>query len=274
MMDFGLGWSGLAHGILYQAPPVLAQVNLGGSPATFLGIVLACSGVALYLLRNFRPQLARDSDIAFAAIALLVGAILFFQGWRLDPLLTFGYYLLAVATGYFAYQNIRLRGVTTEQAKRFSPMVDDERPVSKVYRAELDDTPPRDDYPSSRRIRGNRSERPIEADYYEDGSRRRPTRSLSDRSSSRSRRRPSEPDSYDASSYYGSDEHGTSSPDWGEDYGDDTASRSSTRRRDRASDRIRRPRPGSSSRRSSRSAADYVDYQPVDYADDYRRSEW
>jgi hypothetical protein len=270
MMDFGLGWSSLGNGLAYQAPPVLAQVNLGGSPATLLGIVLACSGVALYLLRNFRPQLARDSDIAFAAIALLVGAILFFQGWRLDPLLTFGYYLLAVSTGYFAYQNIRLRGVTTEQAKRFTPMVDDERPVSKVYRAELDDMPPREEYPTSRRIRGTRDERSLDVDY-DEPARRRPTRSLSDRSSSsRTRRRSS--DTSDYGSDYGASDYNTSGGNtWGEDYSDD---RSSTRRDRSSSGRVRRPRPGSSSRRSSRSG-DYVDYQPVDYSEgDYRRSDW
>jgi hypothetical protein len=78
-------------------------------------------------MRSFKPALARDYDVFFAAIGLLCGGILFFQGWRLDPILQFGQFLLAGTTVFFAYESVRLRGVTTEQARR-SSFFDDEDP--------------------------------------------------------------------------------------------------------------------------------------------------
>ncbi len=79
----------------------------------------------LYFMRSFKPALARDYDVFFAAIGLLCGGILFFQGWRLDPILQFGQFLLAGTTVFFAYESVRLRGVATEQARR-SAYFDDE----------------------------------------------------------------------------------------------------------------------------------------------------
>ena len=63
--------------------------------ASIVGIVLAVCGGGLYFLRSFKPALARDYDVFFAAIGLLCGGILFFQGWRLDPILQFSQFLLA-----------------------------------------------------------------------------------------------------------------------------------------------------------------------------------
>ncbi len=75
-------------------------------------------GAGLYFLRSFKPALARDYDVFFAAIGLLCGGILFFQGWRLDPILQFGQFLLAGTTVFFAYESVRLRGIATDQARR------------------------------------------------------------------------------------------------------------------------------------------------------------
>jgi hypothetical protein len=115
------------------------MVNFGLNPASFLGIILAIAGVGLYFLRSFRPELSRDQDIFFAAIGLVCGFILLFQGWRLDPLLQLGQFLIAGTAVYFAYDNIKMRGVATEAAKRNTPVVDRERRVSRQYRAELDE---------------------------------------------------------------------------------------------------------------------------------------
>lgn len=267
MANFGLGWGSAGSVFLPPVQPVLAQVNFGGNPAAFLGIALVVGGIALYFLRNFRPQLARDYDIAFAAIALLCGSILIFQGWRLDPILTFGQYLLAGAAAFFAYESVKLRAATTEQAKRISPIVDDERPVSRVYRAELDEPPVFEDERSvSRRIRGSRDSRPSD-DYGESRRRSSGNRSGSarlmpgDRSSSRSgKRRPSE--SGRTSRYSSSDDwEAWGSESSGRDM-DDTGYRSSNRRSDFDDDA-----PRSRSRREDVNS-DYVDYQPVDYPDD------
>ncbi|ARV61854.1 hypothetical protein BZZ01_27410 [Nostocales cyanobacterium HT-58-2] len=168
---------------------ILAQVNFGANSASVLGIFLAVAGAALYFLRSVRPELSRDQDIFFAAVGLLCGFILIFQGWRLDPILQFGQLLLAGSTIFFAVESIRLRGIATQQAKRNTPIVDDEREVSDNYRynrkykaqvdAELEPLPYDDDYderPVRGRISGSRDNRSSRDEYYEDETPRRPER--------------------------------------------------------------------------------------------------
>jgi hypothetical protein len=111
-------------------------VNASLNWASIVGIVLAVGGALLYFMRSFKPALARDYDVFFAAIGLLCGGILFFQGWRLDPILQFGQFLLAGTTVFFAYESVRLRGVTTEQARR-SSYFDEEEPLPSRGRGGL-----------------------------------------------------------------------------------------------------------------------------------------
>lgn len=294
MVDLGLNLSGVVSALYLQPQPVLAQVVFGSNPAALLGVALAVGGAGLYFLRNFRPQSARDQDIALAAVLLLCGAILFFQGWRLDPILTFGFFLMAGAAAAFALETIRLRGATTEQAKRYTPLVDDERPVSRVYRAELDELSAVDERPTTRRIRASRDYRSDDLDDYAEEGRRRPSiRGSSDRtertgSSPASRkRRPSSssrPDSRppNRSVDRGAWDDGAPSRSergvWDDDVQDSPSTRSTSSRpssRDSSSARPKRPRPADdvTRRRSEQPAADYpsadyVDYQPIDYSDD------
>jgi hypothetical protein len=169
MINFGL-----------NSASVLAQVNFGANSASILGIFLAVAGAALYFLRSVRPELSRDQDIFFAAVGLLCGFILVFQGWRLDPILQFGQLLLVGSTVFFAVESIRLRSIATQQAKRNTPIVDDEREVSRKYsysdrrnyQAEMDaDLEPlpyeEEEAPPRPRIRGSRDERSPRDDYYE-----------------------------------------------------------------------------------------------------------
>lgn len=152
------------------------MVNFGLNSASILGIFLAVAGAALYFLRSVRPELSRDHDIFFAAVGLLCGFILLFQGWRLDPILQFGQLLLTGSTIFFAVESIRLRDVATKQAKQNTRIVDDERPVSPVYEyeAELDDLEPLDEQRFTRRqIEPSRNTRRSRTDEYEDESPRR-----------------------------------------------------------------------------------------------------
>jgi len=103
-------------------------VNASLNWASIVGIVLAVCGGGLYFLRSFKPALARDYDVFFAAIGLLCGGILFFQGWRLDPILQFGQFLLAGTAIFWGYESVRLRGVATDQARRSSYFEDDDIP--------------------------------------------------------------------------------------------------------------------------------------------------
>ncbi|MEQ9550460.1 MAG: Ycf66 family protein [Coleofasciculus sp. G3-WIS-01] len=160
------------------------MVNFGLNSASILGIFLAVAGAGLYFLRSVRPELARDHDIFFAAVGLLCGFILLFQGWRLDPILQFGQFLLTGSAIFFAVETIRLRGITTEQAKRNTKIVDEERPVSNVYRqvAELDELEPMEDEDPyiGRRLRGTADSRYNRSDRYEAEVRRPKSRSVSD----------------------------------------------------------------------------------------------
>ncbi|MBN3925438.1 Ycf66 family protein [Nostoc sp. NMS4] len=182
MINFGL-----------NSASFLAQVNFGANSASILGIFLAVAGAALYFLRTVRPELSRDQDIFFAAVGLLCGFILVFQGWRLDPILQFGQLLLVGTTVFFAVESIRLRSIATQQAKRNTPIVDDEREVSRNYSyndrrkyqaemdADLDPLPYEDEEERPRaRIRGSRDEISTRDDYYEE----QPPRSSQRRNSS------------------------------------------------------------------------------------------
>jgi len=164
-------------------------VNASLNWASIVGIVLAECGGGLYSLRSFKPAFARDYDVFFASIGLLCGGILFFQGWRLDPILQFGQFLLAGTTVFFAYESVRLRGVATDQARRSSYFDDD--PISDVPRNSRGRF--NDDYDRfeeserpSRRFKPQEDE--FEEDYTEGRSRRRNvSRAIPSAAASRSR---------------------------------------------------------------------------------------
>ena len=175
------------------------MVNASLNWASIVGIVLAVCGGGLYFLRSFKPALARDYDVFFAAIGLLCGGILFFQGWRLDPILQFGQFLLAGTTVFFAYESVRLRGVATDQARRSSYFDDD--PISDVPRSSRGRL--NDDYDRfeeaerpSRRFKPQEDE--FEEDYMEGRSRRKNvSRVIPSAAASRSRPSTREPDQFE-----------------------------------------------------------------------------
>lgn len=261
------------------------MVNLGLNLSSLLGIILAVAGAGLYFLRSWRPKLARDHDIFFAAVGLLCGGILLFQGWRLDPILAFGQFLLAGSAIFFAAESIKLRGATTAQAKSRSQYVDEERPVSNAYAydgydSDIDQLEPEEDYPPQRpRIRGSQDNR-ASREAYDDEPRRRPSsnrngsantsRESIDRSPSR--KRPARPEAPPAQ---GSDNWDVS------DNPEERPARSRSNRpptsENRSSDappRTKKPRPAeaSRSRPSNRDVeappSDYVEYRPVEYPED------
>jgi hypothetical protein len=289
MINFGL-----------NSASFLAQVNVGATPATFLGIFLAVAGAALYFLRSVRPELSRDQDIFFAAVGLLCGFILIFQGWRLDPILQFGQLLLVGTTVFFAVESIRLRGIATEQAKRNTKIVDDGRDVSenysynRRYKAEVDaelEPLPYDDYEAERpraRIRGSKDDRSRSDDYYSDEAPRR-----NERRNSRERpettdkpRRPSSRRPVSRTPERNEDdEWGSSSRQKVDDWdnagevrkpprrgGNNSNSRPETRTEDETPRARRRRSPNDSPVRRERddeaTPTEYVDYKPLEQPDE------
>lgn len=270
---------------------VLAQLNLGTNSASLLGIFLAVAGAGLYFLRSIRPELARDQDIFFAAVGLLCGGILLTQGWRLDPILQFSQFLLAGSTVFFAYEAIRMRGVATEQAKRNTRIVDDERKVSREYRydtqeAELYDydrlEPEEDDYVRPR-IRGTTDSRSSRTESYDGESRRSRSRSGSERLGSgdrptkrRSRptSRPSErpvesldadlDNSWEDEPPRSSRSRRSSRPESRQPETTSPETTSRQKRRRPPQDRVSSPPP----RDEETTPSDYVDYQPIDASEE------
>jgi Ycf66 protein N-terminus len=255
------------------------MVNFGFNSASILGILLALAGGGLYLLRSLRPEISRDHDIFFAAVGLLCGGILFFHGWRLDPILQFSQLLLAGSAAFFAFESVRLRGFATQQAKGRSgrSYVDDDRPVSRVYRAELEDEDMYEDeydYPEEpvvqrRRLQGSppRNANARRRGYEEQEQTSRPRRSsrdydddnyASDVFTSRPRRRPASRGDEQYNNNSGQDES---------ENRDDSRSRSSRSARgyDNSSRRSpRQRRPKSANDIASSMGTEYVDYQPLD----------
>ena len=294
MVDIGLIGSSVLGGMM-PIQPILAQVNIGSPVTTLLGMALASSGVALYALRSMRPKLARDYDIFFSAVALLCGAILIFQGWRLDPILLFGQVLLTGTAVFFAVEGIRLRGVTTEQAKRNTSIEDYDRPVNPSYRYEatLDELDAFEERARRPRIQGSRDTRPSRDEYEEETPpRRRTSRPSSERSSSddrlgsgpssgsTTRKRRPRPDQSQPADYTDYTEYRVEPSDGTSESADrPTRSRraSSNARSGNqtpSASRTKRPRPSDDSATPKRDRnpdappSEYVDYRPMDDEND------
>ncbi|HEY9672621.1 MAG TPA: Ycf66 family protein [Waterburya sp.] len=264
------------------------MVNFGLNSASILGIFLAVAGAALYFMRSVRPELSRDQDIFFAAVGLLCGFILLFQGWRLDPILQFGQFLLTGTTIFFAYEAIRLRGVATKVVKERTPIVDEERTPSEVYRYEpeteyYDQIEPEEERYVKRRLRGTATEDPY-------GSRTEEARRLKSRTGSEQRSgtgertrqqrrprptsRPSEPpvERWDA------ELDTRESNDWDDESSRRSRPRPTSRPESRDSEtaskpRRRRPPQDRNSTSPSRdtetsSKGDYVPFQPIDSSEE------
>uniref|UniRef100_A0A061QUA0 Ycf66 family protein n=1 Tax=Tetraselmis sp. GSL018 TaxID=582737 RepID=A0A061QUA0_9CHLO len=95
-----------------------AMVNVDLGPSTLLGSGLILGGLVLWQMRSSRPELSRDMDVVLSSMGVLVGGILIFQGWRLDPLLLFGQLLTVTAAVTFAAEAISLRKQVIEQEMR------------------------------------------------------------------------------------------------------------------------------------------------------------
>jgi len=163
------------------------MINIGGNPLMILlAIVAALGGVGLYFVRNFRPELARDHDIFFSAIALVYGIILLAFNFRMEITTQLAQVLVVGFAGWFAVESLVLRQALANQARRSpsSPLVDDEEPIGSDYRVEIDPTreiAPRRDRDPSRRMRGSIANSPDPSELRGDTSNssrsRRPKRS-------------------------------------------------------------------------------------------------
>lgn len=82
------------------------MVNASLNWSSLLGIALVVLGLFLMIMRGRESSQASYSgqDLPLAVIYLVAGFILFFQGWRLDPILQF---VQALLVGSIIYRVIK-----------------------------------------------------------------------------------------------------------------------------------------------------------------------
>lgn len=258
------------------------------TPALLFGLILLVASIALFVFGRLKPEIQRDSDSVYAIVGVVCALILFGSAFDLSLGMSFQQLLMIGALIALMWENIQARqpkNVGTRRgmlddvrgwgsrdvSRRGAPIVDDDRPVSRVYRAELDDLAPLEDQRTNRRIRGGRdswdedlesSRRTTRRNEYAADAPRRPRGSLNgspivDDDADRPRLRaaralPSDRSTERINSSWG-DEKPVRRPRLNDSEG--------------TSSRPKRTRPESSSRRRSSEPSDYVDYQPVDYPD-------
>ena len=83
------------------------MVNASFNLASIVGIVLLIFGFAPFFWKSEGKLVLTFEPMSW--VAWICGLILFFQGWRLDPILQFGQFLLVSLTIFICYENIQLR---------------------------------------------------------------------------------------------------------------------------------------------------------------------
>jgi Ycf66 protein N-terminus len=265
------------------------------TPALLFGLILLVASISLFIFGRLRPEIQRDSDSVYAIIGVVCALILFGSAFDLSLGMSFQQLLMIGALIALMWENIQARqpknvglrrGVmdsvrgwgSGKESRRGAPVMDDDRPVSRVYRAELEDLALLEDQrTATRRIRGGRegqdddwegTRRPARRDgtddYADSYSETRRSRGALDES------RPRRPRSERPAS---APDRTASTPSWDEEEkpvrrprlnSSDNSSRPPAARSSTSS-RVERVRPPSSSRRRTEPSSDYVDYQPVDY---------
>lgn len=266
------------------------------TPALLFGLILLVASIALFIFGRLKPELQRDSDSIYAIVGVVCALILFGSVFDLSLGMSFQQLLMIGALIALMLQNIQARqpknvvarrgvldgvrgwGSDREMSRRGALIVDDDRPISRVYRAELDDLAPLEDQRTSRRIRGGRdsrdddwegNRRTTRRNEYADGVPRRPRGSLNgspmvDDEDDRPRLRAAR----------------SLPPDRSVERVNSPQDDNKPVRRPRLNDaegslsRPKRTRPESSSRRRSSEPSDYVDYQPIDRPESGGTRDW
>ena len=92
------------------------MVNASLNWASMVGITLVIAGFFPFFNRSISTQY----DALLVPVFWLCGSILFFQGWRLDPILQFGQFLLTGIVFFVSYENIKLRELIKKLKNRSS----------------------------------------------------------------------------------------------------------------------------------------------------------
>lgn len=91
------------------------MINFDSGPAQVLGASVMVGSCLLYSTRMNNAKITKDGDVVVSSVGILVGGILVFQGWRLDPLLLFGQILTTGVAACFVLESLKLRAVIADQ---------------------------------------------------------------------------------------------------------------------------------------------------------------
>ena len=92
------------------------MVNASLNWASIVGVALVIAGFVPF----FKKSISTQYDALLVPVFWLCGSILFFQGWRLDPILQFVQFLLAGIVLFVGYENIKLRELIKKLKNRSS----------------------------------------------------------------------------------------------------------------------------------------------------------
>ena len=174
------------------------MVNASLNWASIVGIVLLIGGFAPFF---WKTESKGKYDLLMGFIAWICGTILFFQGWRLDPMLQFGQILLVGLTVLMCYENIQLRNRLFKLRNKNSNQYSNNDYESKENAKDWD-SKKIEDWDDSEPIK----RKPIENKYTTDQSNYKSKRTTSDDNSNnstyKSYRRSSEANSNNKNRYY------------------------------------------------------------------------
>tara|TARA_B100000212_G_C27359529_1_gene527550 strand:+ start:624 stop:1193 length:570 start_codon:yes stop_codon:yes gene_type:complete len=92
------------------------MVNVSLNWASIVGFALVIAGFIPF----FKKSISTQYDALLVPVFWISGSILFLQGWRLDPVLQFGQFLLAGVVFFVSYENIKLRELIQKLKKQSS----------------------------------------------------------------------------------------------------------------------------------------------------------
>ena len=95
------------------------MINIGFGPNILLGGLLCFGVLILYFLRTIKYDLSRDIDVFFTTLGFIYASIIIVHGWRLDPILLFSQILIMFILLAICWENIRLRGLTSQNIKNY-----------------------------------------------------------------------------------------------------------------------------------------------------------
>ena len=87
------------------------MLTITGGINVFLAFSMLIFAILLYFVKPVLPHLSRNRDSILATFAFLYSIILTIHGWRLDPILIFGQFMIIIVCLFMGWETIRLRGL-------------------------------------------------------------------------------------------------------------------------------------------------------------------